>query len=383
MIKRIKRGMYKKILTPISCGFFRLLPIDKKKIVVDNFLGKGYGGNGKYIVEELLKQKTDRKIIWLMQDMAEELPEGVIKVKYGSLKAFYHFSTAGVWVDNVRNTRRPKKRKGQRYLQTWHGSLGLKMGEGQVEEKLSKSYVECAKADGKICDAILVGNKAQAECFREFFWLNENTEILESGLPYNDCFFDKEYVEQSKKRVREYFAFSEEEAVILYAPTFRDDGATDCYKLDFEKVLEVFERRTGKNCKLLITMHPNAVKKADFITYSEKIINGTPYGDVQEICCAVDYLITDYSSVSVDFSLLKKPVFLAALDLEEYDKLRGLTEIFYETPFSLARNSVELVTQIEEFSKELYEEKLAQFYEKYTSYERGTGAKEAVKWILQ
>lgn len=376
-VKKIYRYFWERPLW----NLFGILPINKKKLVFDNFLGKGYGGNPKYIGEEILKQDLDWKLIWVVKDLGEVFPKGIQPVKYGSLKAFYHYATAKVWIDNVRNTIRPKKRKGQIYLQTWHGSMGLKMGEGEVEEKLSPKYVETAKYDGSICDGILVGNQVQKDCFKRYFWLGEDCEIVESGLPYNDCFFDPEYVMDSRNKVRKFFGIQDREIVVLYAPTFRDDGSIKGYHTDLEQVLEAFERKTGKKCRGIVTLHPNAVKQEEFIGYNHRILNGTPYEDVQELCCGADYLITDYSSVSVDFSLLRKPVFLYGADLEEYQKLRGLTSIFYEVPFPLAESKKALIQNIMNYEEKEYEKKVEDFYKKHKSFEKGTGAKEAVSWI--
>ena len=102
--------------------FFRLFPLDNNKVVVCNFYGKGYGDNPKYIIDYLINQNSDLKIIWIVKNEkeAESLPKGMKYCCIDTLMYVYHMATAKVWVDNCRKGF-SKKRKNQKYLQTWHG----------------------------------------------------------------------------------------------------------------------------------------------------------------------------------------------------------------------------------------------------------------------
>lgn len=86
------------------------------------------------------------------------------------------------------------EKENQVYLQTWHGSDGVKIIEKDAESTLSKSYIRMAKYDGSISDAIISSCQlqTQTEQFKKSFWLADNVEILEYGLPRNDDFFKKE-----------------------------------------------------------------------------------------------------------------------------------------------------------------------------------------------
>src|SRR5699024_11465680 len=57
---------------------------------------------------------------------------------------------------------------------------------------------------------------------------------------------------------------------------------------------------------------------------SETITDVTRLPDIQELYLASDMLVTDYSSVFFDYSLLKRPISFYAYDLEKYrQELRG------------------------------------------------------------
>ena len=89
----------------------RFLPLENK-VVFDNFNGGKFGDDPKYIALQLLKRKDCPTLYWLTKDTRIELPDGIRPVKFKSLGSIYHLATAKVWVDNVKNVYKPRKRKG-------------------------------------------------------------------------------------------------------------------------------------------------------------------------------------------------------------------------------------------------------------------------------
>ncbi|CAG5301098.1 glycerol phosphotransferase WchX [Streptococcus pneumoniae] len=295
------------------------LPLNKRKVVFDNFGGRGYGDNPKYIADELLKQDENLDLVWVVENMSTFVPKGVRKVWYGSWGAFFEWSTAKVWIDNIRNSDRPWKRKNQVYLQTWHGSDGVKIIEKDAESTLSKSYIRMAKYDGSISDAIISSCQlqTQTEQFKKSFWLADNVEILEYGLPRNDDFFQKKKVDHINHTVRSKYNISLDELVILYMPTFRDDASTKAYNLDYDKVINSFQDFYNRKVKVLIRFHPN-VDNTFFNNTDKRLINVTDYPNPQDLMFVADIMISDYSSAPIDFLLLNRVVFLYLPDFKEY-----------------------------------------------------------------
>ena len=67
------------------------LPIQPNKIVIDNYMGSGYGCNSKYVTQQLLKNKDKYDIVWIVRDIEKqksEFPEGIRLVRYKSKEAF-------------------------------------------------------------------------------------------------------------------------------------------------------------------------------------------------------------------------------------------------------------------------------------------------------
>ena len=372
---------YKLLLKRLIFYPFSWLPLNKRKLVFDNFGGRGYGDNPKYIADELLKQDKNLDIVWLTKDMSISVPDGVRKVRYGSWRAFLEWSTAKIWVDNIRNSDRPWKRKKQIYLQTWHGSYGVKLVEKDVESTLSKSYLEMAKYDGRISDGIISSCQLQTEQFKKSFWLGDNVEILEYGLPRNDDFFRNEKISHINQIVRDRYGISLDELVVLYMPTFRDDGSTEAYNLDYDKVINSFQKFYNKKVRVLIRFHPN-VDNTFFKNDDERLINVTDYSDPQDLMFAADIMISDYSSAPTDFMLLNRVIFLYMPDYEEYTKLRPLNQDFNNLPFIKCHTNFELVEHISRFSKIDYYKCVNDYKLKNRQFDDGDAARKSAEWIV-
>ena len=246
---KVRKKIYNLIELPVLRRIAIKLPITNNKIVFDNFCGKGYGGNPKYIAEAILNRDIKNlDLVWVVDNfMSEEerktFPENIRVVNNESIKGLLERATAKVWVDNIRHYHPVKKRKEQVYLQTWHGSMGAKRIEKDAGNLLPKEYIAEAKYDGSIIDAIIADNYLQERIYRRAFWLNSDTEILRFGFPQNDI-IEKERNDSEKiEQLRRALSISSQVYYVLYAPTFRDDYSTKGYDIDFERVIEAFEKK--------------------------------------------------------------------------------------------------------------------------------------------
>ena len=165
----------------------RLLPVQKNKIVISSYYGRGYGDNAKPIVEELLKRTCNLDIVWMVNDdaAAETLPSGVRPVKNTLWNRIRELCTAKIWIDNCRKGARVKK-QGQWYLQTWHG-FALKRIEKDAAASLPADYPQYAGRDSAQTDLIVSNSALMTKIYNESFWYHG--EVLEFGSPRNDVFF--------------------------------------------------------------------------------------------------------------------------------------------------------------------------------------------------
>ncbi len=379
VIKKVLKVFYrflKKVFAKIF--LLKIFKINNRKIVFDNFLGKGYGCNPKYIAEEIIKEKLDYDMVWLVKDKKEDIPKKIRKVKYGSIRALYELATAKVWIDNVRNSKGINKKKEQFYIQTWHGAIGLKAVEKEVEDTLSMEYVKEAKYDGSITNLLITNNKDQEEYMKKNFWYSG--EIAYIGTPRNDIIYQT--TSDIKDKVYQYFKIPTYKKIVLYAPTFRKETDMEVYKFNYMKCCEVLRDKFGQEFVMLIRLHPNISNYSNEFKYNASIINATSYPDMQELLASASIIITDYSSVSFEVGLVKKPVFLLAKDLKEYtENDRKLLYHFDEIPFLIAESENELYKNIEEFSKEEYDNRVEQFHKKIGLIHNSNSAKDIVNRI--
>ena len=359
---------------------FRICPINRKKVVICSYFGKGYGDNGKAIAEALLKLDPTLDIVWgVKSQFKDSVPENIRTVEYNSVKYLWELATAAAWVDNSRKNAGITKRKKQFYVQTWHGTVALKRIEQDVQENLDEFYVAGAKNDSKMANVILSGCSFFTKLCKKAFWFDG--EILECGSPRSDALFNTDFEKQQE--VKASLGIPADKKVVLYAPTFRADGNLDCYNMDFEAVLDALEKKTGDSWVFCMRLHPNVSDKADFIKYSDRIVNGTNYPDLYELIPACDLVISDYSSVMFDAGLINKSVMLFANDISDYAADRNFYFDIKNLPFDLAESNGELLDCINAFDNADYLEKLARFNKEIGFCENGTAAKTVAERILK
>ena len=355
--------------------------IKKNKIVICSYYGKGYCDNGKYIVNEILKRRLEKDIVWIVsnENIDNELPKEVRSVKYMSKEMIYEMATAKIWIDNSRKHHYIKKREEQKYIQTWHGGIALKKIEGDTENTLRKNYVKAAKRDSKNIDILISNSRFNSEIYKRAFWYKG--DIIECGSPRNDKIITSNIDIVNKVKIA--LRIDKRKKIIMYAPTFRNNNSIDKYKFNYERCINSFKNRFNDDFVMIIRLHPNILKKSEElgIYLLKDIYNASFYSDMQELLIASDILITDYSSSMFDFMLTKRPCLIYATDKENYKSERGFYFNIDELPFSYSENEDELINNIREFKEDIYEEKLKIFINKIESYDTGNASNCIVDWI--
>ncbi|BCJ96279.1 hypothetical protein acsn021_38480 [Anaerocolumna cellulosilytica] len=384
LLSLLKHGRY--LIIIFLFRLFHLLPIRKRRIVLCNVWG--FGDNAKYVAEELnrhQKEINDKKlpyeIIFITNHPSQACaPQGIKVFKTNTPAAILALATARVWVDNNRKESYIRKRKGQFYIQTWHGGIALKKIEKDYEEKLGVKYVANAKRDSAMTDLYVSNSNFCTHMYKKSFWYGG--EILECGSPRNDILLNvKETVLQ---KVRQSLGIKPEERIVIYAPTYREgDQNIGSYELNYTKLLDTLKETFGGNWVAAVRLHPLVAEQSKYITYSNKVINASHYRDLYELMAAADVLITDYSNVMFEFSFMHKPVFLYALDQAIYEKERGFYFNYKELPYSKAASQEELLWQINTFQEKEYLKQVEMFLQQLKIYEKGNASKKVAERIYR
>ena len=349
------------------------------KIVIANFNGRGFGCNPKYIALELLRQKVPYEIVWLVEDMDTPMPQGIRKAPFEGPESYYELATARVIINNVKGDLNWLKRRGQYYIQTWHGGFSFKLVEKDAMAVLPRDYISESKRNSRDTDLMLSGSKLQSREYRRAFWCT--CEILERGLPRNDAYYNKTSAEIDQ--IRRSLNLTPETKVAMYAPTFRTGADTlETYGLDMARTLKLLRQHWGGEWVLFFRHHPNLHFSID--TSAEPgLMDVSEYPDMQELVLITDVLITDYSTTIFDAACLNKTVLLFAADLEEYRQLRGLHPVYDTLPYPTGYNNDEFADVIRNFNREEYTAKADVFLEEFGSFEDGHASEAVVARILE
>lgn len=294
---------------------------------------------------------------------------------------FFYLATAKFIISNVRLGKQGLhlyKKKGQKYIMTWHSSMGVKKIE--KDANMETEYKKIAKSDSKMCDLILSGCKFRTNIIKNSFWYNG--EILEKGTPRNDVLF-YEY-NDLKEKIYTRYSIPKSNKILLYAPTFRDNYQLEYYKLNWTDVIRILKLKYDNNYTVLIRLHPT------FLSYKhsfhlpnckENILDVTDYEDMQELLCISDILVTDYSSSIFDFAILKRPVFIFAADYHTYN--RGTYLDLEKLPFPFAITNSELLENIARFDSAEYIKQLKKFNNDVIgTFEEGRASKAFREWMI-
>lgn len=364
----------------LCVNLFYYLPVKNNKIVMLHDFGLGYGDSPKYIAEELLKEKNKLDIVWLINNWSLHIPCPIRKAHLSRIRSVYELATAKIIITTNKGRFNLKKKNEQYVVYIPHGQSGAKYVE-KAAKGLGQSYIDNSKWHSSICDLFLSSSKIQTQEMRDYFWYDG--EIVEYGLPRNDIFFH--YTDEDIYHIREKINVKKDDFVCLYAPTFRNEGDLSVYDIDKEKILTALENKMKKKCRLLLRSHPNYIWYGKpLLCKDNDIIDVTDYPDMQELLLASDLLITDYSSTMFDFMLMKRPIFIYAKDIEEYEKMRGLKDWFHKVPFPICKNNEELTNSIINFDETKYKTDVIKFnLNIYGSIEQGNATNILCKHLKQ
>ena len=256
-------------------------------------------------------------------------------------------------------------------VQLWHAEGAFKKFGLMTElsEKIEKNErLAATKLDYVVCSS-----KNVAGVYAEAFGVPES-KVLPLGSPRTDFLVRGEDIPS----LRYQFDFKHPECrgkkLILYAPTFRDDKDRDRAILSTIST-SLFIRDFGDEYALLVKLHP----QIHHCGVPESVTDVTDW-DIAELTLICDMLITDYSSVCMDFALLSKPCIFFAYDLEYYENSRSFCFGYEDyVPGPVTRNYDELAQAIRNPRDD---EKINRFREFNFDYTDSNNSERVVDFIL-
>lgn len=380
MIKEGAISLYLAVLRFIF-KIFRLAPLQQKTVMLASF-----GDNIEYAAAEVKKQ-TSSKIIILKEPGCSRTFESTASDRIleftplkavSFLKGIYHLATARyVFVDNYHvvlaacNFRAPVK-----CTQVWHANGAVKYFG--CRDKTIKNRPDSAhKRFGEVYSRfhhIAVSSNEMAYIFGEAFGADDSS-ILKTGVPRTDFFYNTKAVEEAAGETLMALPETKGKKILLYAPTFRDD------EFDVKNIhldIDTMKKQLSSDYHLLLKLHP-AVKLTGF--KNDEFVTDVSGGfDINSLLAAADILITDYSSIPFEFSILKKPMIFFPYDLKEYEKSRGLWFNYQSyMPGPIAFSTEEIINTVKNNNFDM--QKIKAFNNQWNKYSDGHSAARLVEHI--
>ena len=369
--------------------------IDDKLVYFRTFSGRGYSDSPKAMYEYMLTapEYSDFRFVWCFKEpekFAFLKNDRTELVKFRAKADNKALRKAKYWITNYRMLNYQYPRKGQVYVQCWHGTPLKRLGyDLEASDNVMNSMAEIRekyRSDAKKFSYIISPSPFTTEKFASAWNLvktGQTHKIIEEGYPRNDRLINTTPAE------REEFRKSlgvEGKKVILYAPTWRDnqhtsgEGYTYKTEVDFDKL----QRELGDEYVILFRAHYLVANSFDFAKYKGFVQDVSSYSDINELYIAADILITDYSSVFFDYANLRKPVIFYMYDLEEYaNNLRGFYISLDELPGPIVRDEDALIEEVRKTDGWKPDEKYEQFCKKYNPKDDGHASERTLARIIR
>ncbi len=306
----------------IIYGIIKIFPTNKKKVLFLSRQSKKMSIDYKLLISKLNSDYPEYKVVTIINLNKTKLDK--IKYMFLTIKIMYELSTSKVCVIDGYNPLVSilNHKKSLRIIQLWH-SLGAikKFGYQTLDKKggHSSKLSRVMKMHNNY-DVIITGSKKMTPYFMKAFNQDEG-KFKNYGLPRIDYLLKNS--SKNKEKILNKYPNLKNKKVILYLPTLRKNDDYNTSEFDI----------IDKNkFELIIKGHP-LKKAAD--NYNE-------FSSL-ELLSIADYVITDYSAISIEAAALNIPIYFYLYDIEKYEKEVGLNiDLFKEMPHETFKDLKEL-----------------------------------------
>ncbi|WP_434612868.1 bifunctional glycosyltransferase/CDP-glycerol:glycerophosphate glycerophosphotransferase [Arthrobacter sp. A5] len=314
------------------------------------FGGRRATDSPRRLLEEYQRRGSTWPMYWAISDYSVPVPAGTSPVLIGSKLWYRLLGEVRILINNNNFPFYFRKREGQEYIQTWHGTPLKKLGNDVARTNFSLSYWNLMWREADYWDALLAQNDYAAEVLAKCFGFDGR--VVAEGYPRNDS-LTSDRMALARPAIREKLGIPEGKTAILYAPTWRDDAKNDSKQYEMVTYLdfEAAQRLLGNNYVILLRGHHNIAGQRQ--TAANKfVIDVTEYPEVNDLYTAADILVNDYSSVMFDFCVTGKPIIFLTPDIAQYrDATRGFYfDLEEKAPGPLHNTTEEVVRSIKNIS---------------------------------
>lgn len=297
------------------------------------------------------------------------------------VSSIYHLATSKtVFVDNYYGFLAAVQfKKDVECIQLWHAAGAIKKFalHDPSNETRNEAAIDRFKRVYANFHKIVVGSENLAHIYFQAFGVKDEN-ILRTGIPRTDLFYHEEYSELAKREIPNRIPGLNGRKIILYAPTYRDEDLNH-FRLHLH--LDEMYKELKDTHVVLLRLH-QAIGSRATSYHRDFVYDFTDYPSMNELLFVSDYLITDYSSIPFEYSLLEKPMIFYPYDLKDYKEERGFWED-YETsvPGPIAYDTESIIKLIKQGQFDM--EKIKRFSEEWNAYSKGSSSRNMVNYIAE
>lgn len=302
-----------------------LIPKSENILVFNSF--PDYTDNSYAVYRYLMNNKKYKyKLIWIFNDKTSICKYQEVTAYYKfSFKAFYYFAKAKFVFSTHGLYSFLELNQGLKLVNLWHGMPLKTIGSMDLQRDGSSP----TKADYLIATSEFF-QKIMAKSFNDL----PIDRVLLTGQPRNDLLFEETlFFENYGIDIKQF------NSIGIWLPTYRQSIVGDIRKdgvynengisfLTMNELQKLDDFLQKSSSLLIVKLHPmDALQYVDFAHLKNLIIIKPKEFKEQlyPLLGKCDYLLTDYSSVWIDYCILKRPIGFVMNDIEEYKKSRGLT----------------------------------------------------------
>ncbi|CAH7429019.1 Teichoic acid biosynthesis protein F [Vibrio chagasii] len=304
--------------------------VDKDRVIFEVFNGRNVSDSPLALFKELYERRPELNFVWVLDSPNNQNLEWIKShtnttvVYYGTNEYYREYARCHYWIVNCRLPFKIVKKSTQKYIQCWHGTPLKKLGHDITVERYSlsssKGLCYSYNVDSSRYDYFISPSPYATSKFCSSFNI-EKDKIIELGYPRNDILAKGSEVDRDfflKKKL----GLPLDKTIVLYAPTWRDNQKVKeaTYRFSNSLDCEDFLNNFDSNYIFLFRGH----YFVDSLMVSNSFIDVSHINDINDLLLVTDILITDFSSVFFDFSILKRPVLFYMPDRESYENdVRG------------------------------------------------------------
>ncbi|AVQ27310.1 glycosyl transferase [Fusobacterium ulcerans] len=347
--------------------------------------------DNSFAIYKYLKEKLPAyKYIWITENKSinsnkrensrtKIYPKISLAGIYYFLRSKYIFTTHGLYSNFSSN-------KNRKIINLWHG-MPLKP-IGNLDKRTNKTIE--TKYD------MIIATSELFQCFMAKAFNIDINKVIITGQPRNDLLYEETDFFCKINLKKEKF-----KKILMWMPTFRKsivDSESSWAKdgkyvenyisiLPFSKLSNLNKLLEKKQFLLILKLHPfDILQEEKFKEFTNIIIlKNEDLENIDEhlypLLGTTDALITDYSSVWIDYEILNKPIFFAIHDYEEYKNTRGLLfeDFINISPYPVIDTYEKFIGFLENY--ENIDMNNREFTNKYNKYKDNKSCERIIKYL--